>query len=110
MSISVFTTLGPLRSILLVATVVAAGGAFFAGGGHYDPLSWAILPRAVVPTLAVTLLFVIPLDMLMTRVFMSDKEGAERQRFRRILRFETAAYALLVLAWAPFLVSLFAGR
>ena len=104
------STLGPLRTILVIAAVVAAGGAFFAGGGHYDPLSWAILPRAIVPTLAVTLLFVIPLDMLMTRVFMSDKQGEERQRFRRILKFEVAAYALLLLAWAPFLVSLFSGR
>jgi len=107
---SLLSTLGPLRTVLVLAAVVAAGGAFFADTGYYDPLSWAIVPRALVPTLAVTLLFVIPLDMLMTRVFMSDKQGEERQRFRRILKFEVAAYALLLLAWGPFLLSLFAGR
>ena len=103
-------TLGPLRCVLMVAVMVAAGGAFFAGGGHYDPMSWQIVPRAIVPTMAVALLFVLPLDMLMTRVFMSDKAGEALARYRRVLRIEAGAYALLVLAWSPFLLRLLGGR
>ncbi len=107
---TLFQSLGVLRSALVVTALLASAGAFFAGGGHYDPMSWQIVPRAVVPVFAVSLLFLLPLDMLMTRVFMSDKQGEERGRYRRVLRVEAAALALLVACWAPFLMSLLGGR
>ena len=50
--------------------------------------------------------FVVLLDMLMTRIYMSDKAGAERARYRRILAAEAVAFALLVLAWIPFFAPL----
>ena len=102
--------LGALRTALVLSALIIAFGAFFAGGGHYDPMSLAIIPRAVVPIFAVSLLFLLPLDMLMTRVFMSDKQGEERARFRRILAVEAGALALLVLCWTPFLLSLLNRR
>lgn len=107
---TVMGNLGALRTLLVVTAVLASAGAFFTGGGHYDPMSWAIVPRAVVPVFAVSLLFLLPLDMLMTRVFMSDKQGEARDRYRRVLAIEAGALALLVACWTPFLVSLFAGR
>ena len=52
--------------------------------------------------------FVVPLDMLMTRIYMTDKHGAQRARYRRILVAEAAALLLLVAAWAPYFASLLA--
>jgi len=103
-------TLGPLRSMLVTGSVLASGGAFFASGGYYDPMSWAIVPRAVEPIMAVSLLFLLPLDMLMTRVFISSTQGEERQRYRRIMRVEIVVFGLLAVSWSPFMVSVFAGR
>ena len=66
-------------------------------------LIWATL---VAPPLAVMMAFVVPLDMLMSRIYMTDKHGAQRARYRRILAAETLAFLLLVAAWAPFFFAL----
>ena len=52
------------------------------------------------------ILFVLLLEIGMTRVFMVEKTGAERQRLKRILWSETALLALLGGAWWPFFSSL----
>ena len=44
----------------------------------------------VAPPLAVMMAFVVPLDMLMSRIYMADKHGAERARYRRILAAEAS--------------------
>ncbi len=106
MRTSVIATLGPLRSLMLLAAAAASVGAFFAHGGEYDPMSWAIVPNAIAPTVAGTLLFLMPLEMLMTRVFMSEMEGAARGRLQRILRIEAVAYVVLLATWVPFVWSL----
>ena len=66
-------------------------------------LVWTTL---VAPPLAVMMAFVVPLDMLMSRIYMTDKPKAERARFRRILAAEAFAFVLLVAAWVPFFVAL----
>ena len=66
-------------------------------------LLWATL---IAPPLAVMFAFVVPLDMLMSRIYMSDKSAAERARYRRILAAEALALALLAGVWTPFFVSL----
>ena len=68
-------------------------------------LIWATL---VAPPLAVMMAFVVPLDMLMSRIYMTDKPEAERARFRRILAAEALALVLLVATWTPFFVDLLA--
>ena len=120
--------LGALRVALLAAVAVLAASAFFAPSDPFagaafegtDPAAasgaspflhasfgivWTTL---VAPPLAVMMAFVIPLDMLMSRIYMTDQHGAERARFRRILAVEALAFVLLVAAWAPFFVALLA--
>ena len=60
----------------------------------------------VAPPLAVMMAFVVPLDMLMSRIYMTDQPEAERARFRRILAVEALAFAILVGAWTPFFFAL----
>ena len=121
--------LGALRIALLAAVAVLVASAPFASldpnamdsidlaralivenaalGSRDLDLSFGIVWRTLVaPPLAVMMAFVVPLDMLMSRVYMTDKHGAERARYRRILAIEALALAALVAAWTPFFVDL----
>ena len=112
--------LGPLRVSLLAAVAVLVANAPFAAHhpGAFDvsvvlatdggplPGFGAIWLTLVAPPLAVMIAFVVPLDMLMSRIYMADKHGAERGRYRRILAAEALALLLLVGAWTPFFVAL----
>ena len=121
--------LGALRIALLAAVAVLVASALFASpypfaGGDVDRVvamfaangspgspevefSFGVLWTALVaPPLAVMMFFVVPLDMLMSRIYMADTVGAERARYRRILATEALALALLVAVWTPFFVDL----
>ena len=112
--------LGALRVALLAAVAVLVASAPFAANhpGAFDvsvalagddgpfPAFGAIWLTLVAPPLAVMIAFVVPLDMLMSRIYMADKHGAERGRYRRILAAEALAFLLLVAAWTPFFVAL----
>ena len=85
------------------ALMAESGGLGSSGTGISLGLLWATL---ISPPLAVMMAFVVPLDMLMSRIYMADKHGAERARYRRILATEALALALLVAVWIPFFVAL----
>ena len=123
--------LGALRLALLGAIAVLAATAPFSsigsgGPGAFDAARALVLEGGasgspapgigvslgvvwtalVAPPLAVMMAFVVPLDMLMSRIYMADKHGAERARYRRILAAEALALVLLAAAWAPFFAAL----
>ena len=112
--------LGALRVALLAAVAVLVASAPFSSlhPGAFDlsavlatddgPFAapGAIWLTLVAPPLAVMMAFVVPLDMLMSRIYMTDKPEAERVRYRRILTAEALAFLLLVGAWTPFFVAL----
>ena len=96
-------TLGPLRAGLAIVTLVVIAAAPFADGTvHLD--DWRLFPSVIAPTIVMILVFTFPLDLTMTRIFMQDAAAAERVRLRRVLRTEAVLLALLVIAWAPFLL------
>lgn len=99
-----FRFVGPLRAMLMLLTASVIACAPFADGT--TRLGWMLGPTVIAPTLMAMLAFSLPLDMTMTRVFMLDKSGAERERYRRILWMEGAMLAALLAAWAPFVVRL----
>lgn len=97
--------LGELRTILiLVVLLLIITGPF--SGGPVQTSGFALLTTAVAPALYVIMLFVLPLDMTMTRVFMKESEGRERERYRSIIRLEAALLVLMLLSWLPFIVRL----
>ena len=101
-----FATLDPdaMDAIDLARALIVENAAL---GSRDMDLSLGIVWAALVaPPLAVMMAFVVPLDMLMSRIYMTDKHGAERARFRRILAVEALALAALIAAWAPFFVDL----
>lgn len=97
--------LGSLRvglGVLALAVVLlrpAAGGAPVYEG-------WAVVPTLLVPTLAPLIFLGLVLDMLMTRVLMTDTQGGERGRYRTVLWTDFVLVALLALAWVPFFMTL----
>lgn len=98
-------TVHPLRALLLlVAAVVVVMAPFSEGPVQYS--GWAMFPTLIAPVFMVTLLFVLPLDMVMSAVFMSGAEDGKRARYKLIIRSELALMAVMIIAWIPFLRSL----
>lgn len=63
---------------------------------------WALITTIVVPVLAPNIFMVLMLDVLMSSVFMIDKKGAERARYRRIQLTNLALAAGMVVFWVPY--------
>jgi uncharacterized membrane protein len=100
-----FEGFGPLR-LLLIATVVllAMVGPF--SGGRVDLAGFALIFTLVGPVAYAIFIFVLPLDMTMTRLFMSDAEPARRAALKRALITEAVLLAVMLLAWLPFTLQL----
>jgi hypothetical protein len=106
--LNLLTSLGPLRVLLALATLIVIGTSPFFGAPDLSP--WGFYPTVIAPTLVVLLLFVLPLDMLMARVFMTGADAAGRERLRRVLCFEALLYLTLIAAWFPLLYALVTAR
>ena len=105
---AIVETLGPLRALLAGLVIISVASAPFAGGEVVFTFP-GVVSTLVAPPLAAMLMFLLLLDMLMTRLFLSDRSGVARQRLRRVLITEAILLAALVAAWAPFF-SRFASR
>ncbi len=101
--------LGPFR---LALAALAAILIVFSPSPEMETVrsGWGLVRTAVLPALGPVVFMVVLFDMLMSRVMMSDHQGAERARYRRALWFDTAVALLMLLAWAPFLLALFETR
>ena len=97
-----FVRLGVLRSLLIIAAVFVVGAAPFADGSVYMH-DWRLLPSVIAPTVMMMLVFAIPLDITMARVFMADADAEERTRLRFAIRVDVIALFAMCLAWAPFM-------
>lgn len=102
-SSSILARLGPLRVMLVTAMMVVILAAPFADGTTHAH-DWRLLPGVVAPTIMMMLVFAIPLDVTMARVFLSDAEPAERSRLWFVIKVEGVMYALMLMAWAPFVI------
>ena len=96
--------LGPFRIMLATAVVLLALVAPFALGESYYH-DWRILPTVVAPVFAVMLMFLLPLDMLMSWVF-GRGDPARTSRMKLVIRAELLLMAVLLLSWWPFLSAL----
>jgi hypothetical protein len=100
-----FQTFGALRGMLVIVVVLLVLLGPFAGG-EVKPTGISVLMSVVAPAFYVIMLFVLPLDITMSFVFMSDKEAGERARFRFIIKIEFALLLLMVLSWFPLIYGL----
>lgn len=101
----IFSSLGPLRTALLFLTLVLIITAFFADGKMHMH-DWRLYPNVIAPSLVMMVFFVYPLDITMSLVFRSSTEDTEhRKRLAKVVKIDCIFYALLILAWLPFMLA-----
>ena len=98
--------LKPLRIILLVSALLTIVLRFIFRDVPLETSDWAVLGNILMPVLAPILFMLLMLDALMSRVWISQTEGAEQQRMKLIMRVDLVAGGLLLLYWLPFFISL----
>jgi len=96
--------LGPVRATVALIALICLPLVFFSGADHHG---WGIIPSQVVPGLVVLLVWALPFDILMVKVFMSDARDEERARYRTVIRIDLLLILALILFWAPFFLRLF---
>ena len=98
--------MNPLRKILALVTVlIACVGPFL--DGTADLRGWRIFPTVIAPAIMLILVFVLPLDMTMARIFLSDADDARRRELSTAIRVEAWLMLILLLAWTPFFIRFF---
>ena len=96
---------GALRVLLVLCVVGLVIAAPFSGGPAYAT-GWPLVRSVIAPTLFVIMAFVLPLDLVMTLVFMSGRQGPERRRLLIVALVEGVLFIAMLAAWAPFLLRL----
>lgn len=96
--------IGVLRLGLALFTFTLISMAPFASEATL--VGWGIVVGAVAPAVTIIMLFLLPLDMMMSRIYMVDTEGAERLRYQRIFWLEFSLFIALAAAWGPFIANL----
>ena len=95
-----FRGFGLLRLLLLAVSAVLVLVAPFSGG-RVVLEGLGVFTTLIAPVAYAVFVFVLPLDMMMTRIFMSDAQPERRARLKRVLITEGVLLALLLLAWMP---------
>ena len=97
-------SLGPVRTAVAIVALSCLPLVFFSGADHHG---WGIIPSQVVPGLVVLLVWALPFDILMVKVFMTDARDDERTRYRAVIRINLLLILALILFWGPFFLRLF---
>jgi len=97
------TTLGDLRSMLITMALICMVAIPFTSD-EVRMEGVGLFTDVLAPVVSLILVFVILLDMLMSRVFMIEKEADVVARFKFILKIEFLVLACLIGFWAPYFV------
>lgn len=95
---------GLLRAILAAVAISVMVFSFFTGDQVRH--GWAMVPTLIVPAIVPIVFFVLLLDILMSGVFMVDKTGAERNRFKFIALMDVVFVVSIVALWFPYFRSI----
>lgn len=102
---NLFHDLRPLRVVLVLGAVVT----MILRPEIGTPVAyegWAMARTLLAPVLAPLFFMVLMLDALMSRVWMSEVQGAERDRLRLVVRADLVTAILLLLVWLPYFIAL----
>jgi hypothetical protein len=100
-----FQGFGPLRLVLIaVVAVLIAVGPFSGGSVRFDGLH--LITTLVAPVAYAIFIFVLPLDMMMSLVFMSGAGEEKRAALKRVILTEGLLLVAMLLAWLPFVLTL----
>lgn len=90
----------PRSAMLVLVVVLCVMGPLNDGVTRTSGLG--LLVSVVAPATMVIIVFVLMLDITMTRVFASDAEGERKRKLLFASRVERWELLALLLAWAPF--------
>lgn len=108
-ALSWFDDFGPLRLLLIaVVGVLVLLGPF--SGGSVDFTGFALITTLVAPVAYAIFVFVLPLDMTMTALFMTDTTPQRRAALKRALITEAVLLAVMMITWLPFTLKLLRVR
>ncbi len=85
----------------LVAILLAMA---FLDAPHHD--GWWVIPTQVAPGLAFLVIWILPFDMIMSRVFLLGSDKPDRARYRAIISLDSILLLALLISWGPFFYSL----
>lgn len=94
-----------MLALTIVLLVVAAP--FSGGETQYSGMK--LLTGVIAPALVPMYLFIMPLDMTMCAIYMADKEGLEKRRYRGIIWIDCILLVVLIFVWLPFFLRLLRG-
>ncbi len=101
---SFFKEIGELRVMLLVMTLLSLSAIPFTDT-NVRMEGWGLLPDVLVPVISFILVFIILLDMLMSRVFMIEADAAKKNKFKKIFLLEAILIVSLLLLWSPYFIT-----
>lgn len=96
-----FNEMGALRVMLMTITLLSISAIPFTDT-NVRMEGWGLLPDVLVPVVSFILVFIILLDMLMSRVFMIEADEAKRKKFNKIFLLELVLIVSLILFWSPY--------
>jgi len=96
-----FNEMGALRVMLMTITLLSMSAIPFTDT-NVRMEGWGLLPDVLVPVVSFILVFIILLDMLMSRVFMIEADEAKRKKFNKIFLLELVLIVSLILFWSPY--------
>jgi len=96
-------SLGTLRALMMLSALACIVAAPFANGTTYVH-DWRLLPSVIAPSIMMMLVFAIPLDVCMAKIFMTDADAGEKARLTRAIYIEIVIMVALVLSWLPFML------
>ena len=88
----------------MIAGLAVITAAPFADGSVYTS-DWRLLPSVIAPTVTMMLVFAIPLDITMAKIFMSDAQPEEVQRLKFAVRIDLITLVTVLIAWTPFFMT-----
>ena len=97
--------LRPLRAALIlgaIITVLAKPDV----GAPVVYAGWEMVRTLLIPVLAPLFFMLLMLDALMSRVWMSEAEGAEWKRLRLVFRVDIIVGFVLLAYWLPYFIAL----
>ncbi len=96
-------SIGFLRAMLGLVVLCIAPLSWFAG---HEPIGWYVIPVYIAPVFAILLLWGLMLDLIMTRVFMSEPATEGGVSYGLVMRYDLVLLAILILSWGPFFYQL----
>jgi protein-S-isoprenylcysteine O-methyltransferase Ste14 len=105
-NVSIFKQVGALRVLMAAVVVICLLMVFFAAG---DGSGWYVIPVHVAPALVILTIWVLLFDLLMSSLFMRQKQGQVRLHHRHVLLWDGFLLVALLAFWLPFFASLLAG-